>query len=287
VGDQQDYGMRIYDPRVGRFLSIDPLTMKYSELTPYQFASNTPIWATDLDGKEANYKTINVFETYDPQGKLISVTSKEVEDKDRAAGWHLHNGWIPSYTFQGKLGQNHDGTLYTLVRTKIQLRDQGIEDMTSETVGYIYADAPMKPEKDRPVSNMPFEVMIWGSGTDPSDNTGDAPNPKAKSIGTFDYSQWSDLLEPLLLVKTPEEVAASIKEPELLDIIEEGTNIEVEKFVEEEKKKLHPDKSVYCKNCQGNYIYRNGMPTYETTNEKATDTVDHHEPLKSDNDDNE
>lgn len=52
VGNQQDYGMRIYDPRVGRFLSVDPLTGKYPELTPYQFASNMPIRALDLDGLE-------------------------------------------------------------------------------------------------------------------------------------------------------------------------------------------------------------------------------------------
>ena len=32
--------MRIYDPRVGKFLSTDPITDKYPELTPYQFASN-------------------------------------------------------------------------------------------------------------------------------------------------------------------------------------------------------------------------------------------------------
>lgn len=51
-GNQQDYGMRIYDPRVGRFLSIDPLTGQYPELTPYQFASNTPIWGVDRDGLE-------------------------------------------------------------------------------------------------------------------------------------------------------------------------------------------------------------------------------------------
>jgi RHS repeat-associated protein len=54
IGNQiQDYGMRIYNPLLGRFMSVDPLTHKYPELTPYQFASNTPLWAIDLDGKEA------------------------------------------------------------------------------------------------------------------------------------------------------------------------------------------------------------------------------------------
>jgi len=50
--NQQDYGMRIYDPRLGRFLSVDPLTKKYPWYTPYQFAGNMPIWAVDLDGLE-------------------------------------------------------------------------------------------------------------------------------------------------------------------------------------------------------------------------------------------
>jgi RHS repeat-associated protein len=52
-GNQQDYGMRIYDPRLGRFLSVDPLAKSYPMLTPYQFATNTPIMAIDLNGKEA------------------------------------------------------------------------------------------------------------------------------------------------------------------------------------------------------------------------------------------
>ncbi|MEM1407359.1 MAG: RHS repeat-associated core domain-containing protein, partial [Bacteroidota bacterium] len=48
-----DYGFRIYNPALGRFLSVDPLTATYPMLTPYQFASNTPIQAIDLDGLEA------------------------------------------------------------------------------------------------------------------------------------------------------------------------------------------------------------------------------------------
>ncbi|WP_143306612.1 RHS repeat domain-containing protein [Chitinophaga vietnamensis] len=51
-GNQQDYGMRVYDPRIGKFLSVDPLTKAYPMLTPYQFASNRPIDGVDRDGKE-------------------------------------------------------------------------------------------------------------------------------------------------------------------------------------------------------------------------------------------
>ncbi len=43
----------MYNPAIGKFLSFDPLAPEYPELTPYQFASNTPIYAIDLDGLEA------------------------------------------------------------------------------------------------------------------------------------------------------------------------------------------------------------------------------------------
>jgi len=51
-GNIYDYGFRIYNPRLGKFLSVDPLTSEYPELTPYQFASNRPIDGIDLDGLE-------------------------------------------------------------------------------------------------------------------------------------------------------------------------------------------------------------------------------------------
>jgi RHS repeat-associated protein len=56
-GAMYDYGFRIYDPRICKFLSVDPLSPSYPELTPYQFASNMPIGCVDLDGLEAQSKT--------------------------------------------------------------------------------------------------------------------------------------------------------------------------------------------------------------------------------------
>jgi hypothetical protein len=67
----------MYDPRVGRFLSVDPLTKKYPELTPYQFASNSPILAVDLDGKESSpYPQIN-FKIYKGLARLEDPKASE------------------------------------------------------------------------------------------------------------------------------------------------------------------------------------------------------------------
>ena len=52
-----DYGFRIYNPSIARFLSVDPLSGNYPWFTPYQFAGNTPIWAIDIEGLEAFYVT--------------------------------------------------------------------------------------------------------------------------------------------------------------------------------------------------------------------------------------
>jgi RHS repeat-associated protein len=50
-----DYGFRIYNPAIGKFLSVDPLTRGYPMLTPYQFAANSPTAGIDLDGLEFYY----------------------------------------------------------------------------------------------------------------------------------------------------------------------------------------------------------------------------------------
>ncbi len=59
-----DYGFRIYNPSIGKFLSVDPLTKSYPWYTPYQFAGNSPIANVDLDGLEKyHYSLIQNSET--------------------------------------------------------------------------------------------------------------------------------------------------------------------------------------------------------------------------------
>jgi RHS repeat-associated protein len=54
-GNSYDFGARIYDPRIGRWLSLDPLMSKYAYLSPYHYTSNSPIALVDLDGKDFTY----------------------------------------------------------------------------------------------------------------------------------------------------------------------------------------------------------------------------------------
>ena len=85
-GNQQDYGMRIFDTRLGRFLSVDPITSKYPELTSYQFGSNRPIDGIDLDGKEWSVKTNN---PNSKDGKYEEIYTVKLSLADPANKVHL------------------------------------------------------------------------------------------------------------------------------------------------------------------------------------------------------
>jgi RHS repeat-associated protein len=77
-GNQIDYGERIYDPRAGRFLSVDPLFEDYPWYTPYQFAGNSPIANIDLDGEEEYFYKLKLDEK---TGKPQLTLTKKVEEK--------------------------------------------------------------------------------------------------------------------------------------------------------------------------------------------------------------
>lgn len=54
-GNSYDFGNRMYDPRIGKFLSTDRLAGKYAYQSPYVFAGNTPIMAIDAQGDSIRY----------------------------------------------------------------------------------------------------------------------------------------------------------------------------------------------------------------------------------------
>lgn len=86
-GSTYDYGFRIYNPQLGKFLSIDPLFKAYADLTPYQFAANMPIAAIDLDGLEAD---LAIYGS-DEEGSLTTYYTSSDINAFQARALLLHN----------------------------------------------------------------------------------------------------------------------------------------------------------------------------------------------------
>ncbi len=81
-GNALNFGSRIMDPRLGRFLSSDPLRGKYPGLSPYHFAANNPIIFIDKDGNDfiIFIKTTTVRVDEHHVGDKIFATTTQFED---------------------------------------------------------------------------------------------------------------------------------------------------------------------------------------------------------------
>ena len=139
---EQDYGERMYDPRLAKFLSIDPYSNHYPELTPYQFASNRPIQGVDLDGLElTDYK---VFEKKLFSGESqIKITYMKYDSRDDDmpnniakkihAHVHIDGDWVADLIITaGPLRIDNDGST-AIDGTSIKPKFEGKGVWSAET----------------------------------------------------------------------------------------------------------------------------------------------------------
>ncbi len=57
-GNSYDFGARMYDPRLGRFFSLEPLASSSPDYSPYLYAGNCPITFIDNNGEVEKYYII-------------------------------------------------------------------------------------------------------------------------------------------------------------------------------------------------------------------------------------
>jgi len=115
-GSSYDFGARIYDPRVGRWLSVDPLESKYPSLSPYSFAGNNPILFVDPNGEDILIHYLDeegndVYYTYGsglklPRDKYVRATVRSLDKIQRRGGDKY--GIIEHYT----KSDDHDILVY-------------------------------------------------------------------------------------------------------------------------------------------------------------------------------
>src|SRR5690606_28712401 len=97
-GNSYDFMFRMHDPRVGRFLSLDPLAPQYPHNSPYAFSENRVIDGIDLEGREFYFtadgvllgrvgKTseMRVIESFYLEEKMISKVRDEIDQVNAGA----------------------------------------------------------------------------------------------------------------------------------------------------------------------------------------------------------
>lgn len=78
TGTSYDFGARLYDPRVGRWLSLDPSARNFPNQSPYSAFANNPVLFVDPDGeaiKPSNATTAASFRRM--LGTVLGVSPRE------------------------------------------------------------------------------------------------------------------------------------------------------------------------------------------------------------------
>jgi len=170
-GNQQDYGMRVYDPRAGKFLSVDPLKKSYPFYSPYHFAGNSPIKNLDVDGAEPQdylqnwiYKPVFTIDNKISQrqirrdnDKMYILTYDAVYDKvtnkywfiyqDEGTGqyyyWQHKRGADPNHLIYSNINPAHDNGVWKPFDTKNKTEADKIN--SDHTMEYIFGGMVLAP----------------------------------------------------------------------------------------------------------------------------------------------
>ena len=189
-GNSYDYGFRIYNPRLGKFLSVDPLTASYPSLTPYQFASNMPIVAVDLDGLEA----VIIIQSVTVSTSFLEIYTEFGQEK--AMQWLETNyikgnpklseeqvGWLRKAT--GKSGMTNDIIIVgedkrlsaDLTVKALQYTNEAEGKAEFRAISLEIEDAPLPIQKEKSYAEQFMDKMDeWFPGD--GSGSGDAPKPR-------------------------------------------------------------------------------------------------------------
>ena len=86
AGNSYDFGARMYDSRLGRWKSLDPLAATYPSMSPYIFVGNSPILFIDPDGM----RIINGHEIAYNDAKLRYENAKKAYDNiNKSMKWKV------------------------------------------------------------------------------------------------------------------------------------------------------------------------------------------------------
>lgn len=177
TGTSYSYEYRMHDPRVGRFLSIDPLAAKYPFYSPYAFSGNRVIDAVELEGLEPagyQYKFSGYIEFGMSVGLQLGITLEALLDagfvfQGTTAEGNTRLGFEYLFTDQKlSVSQESDATniAYKAAVTILNVYGASIgkqgpdgdQKEVSSAKGYFVEVQSVEGEEDETTWNMTFSI---------------------------------------------------------------------------------------------------------------------------------
>jgi RHS repeat-associated protein len=172
VGNFQDYGMRDYDPRICRFIKVDPITAEYPMLTPYQFASNTPIQGVDIDGLEVAYAQYGIRGGVPALPTFIGIAGSF----SVGVAFDTHGNMAPFYSYS--VGGQAGGYIGTGLNVGINFQTPTVNEFSGSgvNVGFTFSmigkgfgvavGGSAKSEDQQTSDSNPLNDYMWGINVD-------------------------------------------------------------------------------------------------------------------------
>jgi RHS repeat-associated protein len=196
------YTYRCHDARLGRFLSIDPLTPKYPSLTPYQFSSNNPIAMLEIEGLEGTWhfeergegdggtKLVKVVEldiyimTCDDMGESLNFTPgrKTSDDYANVPVEFLIDNLGIDYTAEGFTHEGYEVEFKFAYDNIDAFQFESVEEIQQYATDFISAPKNQVKTVDRKM--VPKAIVMYRGDAPPGTGGGYKTGDKWIVIGT-------------------------------------------------------------------------------------------------------
>lgn len=281
IGNSLDFGARLYDSRVGRWLSIDPMAALQPSQSTYKAFLNNPIIMADPDGKKEYITTINYDERTGNTtvkihtGNTIMTDGVKHRIWDNSVDYHWENNYYDYSTVIYQTTNKSGKTLETF-KTSTILKDKGVKDRDNVWFGG-NKNGDWKIESWSKVFDIKEYVggiMIYGSDRDGSLSPGDKKF-NGKILGSFDFGGFMDIFNLATAGITNPTITDTKFDGESLANIVNNAKDAAEQLQKEEREKKQKSKDVVCPACKNNTDSThiddvNGKGTYEKQKQESS-----------------
>ena len=154
AGNSIDFGARIYDPRLGNFLSLDPLSKKYPYVSNYSYALDNPVFFIDNQGEDVHPSL--AMRLFHPKQYRAVITAIKTDEGKKLFQDYASKREAKKYWGSDQAGKNSKNTeivfrsaeegesAVTVPSIKVDNNYTNVREINGDNVDKVHGDSKVK-----------------------------------------------------------------------------------------------------------------------------------------------